>query len=65
MKKQIFYAALFMALFSACEKQFENSSTNKQKEVDVLVLSGVKPTATSVKTYGSGGKPCVLRIDFL
>ena len=51
MKKQIFYAALFMALFSACEKKFENSSTDKQKEVDVLVLSGVKPTATSVKTY--------------
>lgn len=51
MKKQIFYAALFMALFSACEKQFENSSTDRQKESDVLVLSGVKPTATSVKTY--------------
>ena len=51
MKKQIFYAALFMALFSACEKQFENSSTDRQKEADVLVLSGVKPTATSVKTY--------------
>lgn len=51
MKKQIFYVALFMALFSACEKQFENSSTDRQKESDVLVLSGVKPTATSVKTY--------------
>lgn len=51
MKKQIFYAALFMALFLACEKQFENSSTDRQKESDVLVLSGVKPTATSVKTY--------------
>lgn len=51
MKKQIFYAALFMVLFSACEKQFENSSTDRQKEADVLVLSGVKPTATSVKTY--------------
>lgn len=51
MKKQIFYAALFMALFSACEKQFENSSTDRQKESDVLVLSGVKPTATSMKTY--------------
>lgn len=51
MKKQIFYAALFMALLSACEKQFGNSSTDRQKESDVLVLSGVKPTETSVKTY--------------
>lgn len=51
MKKPIFFAALFMALFSACEKQFENHSTDKQNEADVLVLSGVKPTATSVRTY--------------
>lgn len=51
MKKPIFFAALFMALFSACEKQFENHSTDKQDEADVLVLSGVKPTATTVKTY--------------
>lgn len=51
MKKPIFFAALFMALFSACEKQFENHSTDRQDEADVLVLSGVKPTATSVKTY--------------
>lgn len=37
MKKQIFYTALFMALFSACEKQFENSSTNKfQSAVELL-----------------------------
>lgn len=51
MKKPIFFAALFMALFSACEKQFENHSTDRQDEADVLVLSGVKPTATTVKTY--------------
>lgn len=51
MKKPIFFAALFMALFSACEKQFENHSTDRQNEADVLVLSGVKPTATSVRTY--------------
>lgn len=51
MKKPIFFAALFMALFSACEKQFENHSTDRQDEADVLVLSGVKPTATSVRTY--------------
>ena len=51
MKKPIFFAALFMALFSACEKQFENHSTDRQDESDVLVLSGVKPTATSVRTY--------------
>lgn len=51
MKKPIFFAALFMALFSACEKQFENHSTDKQDEADVLVLSGVKPTETLVKTY--------------
>lgn len=51
MKKPIFFAALFMALFSACEKQFENHSTDKQDEADMLVLSGVKPTETLVKTY--------------
>ena len=51
MKKPIFFAALFMALFSACEKQFENHSTDRQDEADVLVLSGVKPAATTVKTY--------------
>lgn len=51
MKKPIFFAALFLALFSACEKQFENHSTDKQDEADVLVLSGVKPTETLVKTY--------------
>lgn len=51
MKKPIFFAALFMVLFSACEKQFENHSTDRQDEADVLVLSGVKPTETLVKTY--------------
>lgn len=51
MKKPIFFAALFMVLFSACEKQFENHSTDRQDEADVLVLSGVKPAATTVKTY--------------
>ena len=60
MKKRILITGLLLAALSACDKHAETGQPEESQLPDMLVLSGVKPDETSVKTYYDDASKSIL-----